>query len=276
MATVFLHEMTRPAFEENLATNPNAVAIIPVGAVEQHGPHIALGRDTFGATEVAREVAERTGSFVVLATWPGVSENHMGFTGTITLRPETLVNVMLDVVGSLGRHGIRRALLVNNHGGNKQALEYAALLCRRQAGVVTIVAAEAGKTMTAETNHRRKHMLDVHAGQGETGRMLAIRPDLVEMWRVQDWQPTMDLPDELLALLNPGPGIDPDVASQLLMAHLPPTHRFSSSGVYGFASPAEADAEVNKRELRARADLYVQLIELWKTIPVEALDLSGG
>lgn len=268
MSTVFLHEMTRPAFEEYLRANPEAVAIIPVGAVEQHGPHIALGRDTFGSIEMSKDVAERSGSFVVLATWPGYSEHHMGFKGTITLRPETLVNVIVDVVESLGRHGIRRVLLINNHGGNKQCLEYAAMLCRRQFGVVTVLAPDAAKTMTKETNHRRKQMLDIHAGQGETGRMLAIRPDLVEMWRVKGWKPTMALPEQLLALLNPGPGVDPDVAYQLVLAHLPYTHEFSSSGIYGFADPNEADVEVNNQELKARADLYVQLIELWKRIPV--------
>ncbi|MFP4200081.1 MAG: creatininase family protein, partial [Clostridia bacterium] len=88
--------MTRPAFEEYLESEPNPVAIIPLGSIEQHGPHLPLGTDSLAALAAAREVAGRTNSFVVQACLPGYSPHHMGFKGTITFKPKTLSLVIED------------------------------------------------------------------------------------------------------------------------------------------------------------------------------------
>jgi creatinine amidohydrolase len=102
-----------------------AVALVPVGAVEQHGPHLPVGLDVWVAGAVARAVAAREPG--VLAAEPlayGVSAHHNAFPGALTLRPATFIAVAVDVCRSLARNGFFPVLL-NGHGGNRAALAVA-------------------------------------------------------------------------------------------------------------------------------------------------------
>lgn len=101
------------------------LVIIPVGSLEQHGPNLSLGADTFLAEAASKIVAEELYPQVLLAPairW-GMSRHHMDFVGTVTLRPETLTLLILDIVNSLCHHGFGRFLLVNGHSGNRAVLE---------------------------------------------------------------------------------------------------------------------------------------------------------
>jgi creatinine amidohydrolase len=121
---VMLHELTRPDVEEWLRSDPVPVAIIALGSCEQHGPHLPLGMDTLHATAYARAVAERTNSIAVAPCLPGYSPHHMGFPGTLTFRDTTLRDILYDVCESLGRHGVKRQVIVNGHGGNREIIAY--------------------------------------------------------------------------------------------------------------------------------------------------------
>jgi creatinine amidohydrolase len=99
--------------------------ILPIGATEQHGPTGVLGTDAICAETLAWRTGELADAVVGPTLTVGMSEHHMAFPGSITLRPTTLVEVVRDVVLSLARHGFRRVFIVNGHGGNTASLDAA-------------------------------------------------------------------------------------------------------------------------------------------------------
>lgn len=92
--------------------------ILPVGSTEQHGPTGLIGTDSLCAEVVARGVGEATGAMVAPTLSFGMAQHHMAFVGTMTLRPQTLLGVLVDLLESLTRHGFQRCLVINGHGGN--------------------------------------------------------------------------------------------------------------------------------------------------------------
>jgi creatinine amidohydrolase len=92
--------------------------IIPIGSVEQHGPNGLIGTDHLCAEVVAHGVGDATGAAVAPTLAYGMSQHHLGFTGSATLRPSTMIMVIKDVVQSFAVHGFRRFFFINGHGGN--------------------------------------------------------------------------------------------------------------------------------------------------------------
>jgi creatinine amidohydrolase len=130
-----LPEMTWP--EARKALGQARVGLIPVGSFEQHGPNGTLEVDTGRAYAFGKLLAARTYPATILAP-PinmGVSYHHMNFAGTITLRPETFMAAVYDVVWSLQQHGLERFLILNGHGGNTPALGVVIVKLREELGV---------------------------------------------------------------------------------------------------------------------------------------------
>ena len=92
--------------------------LLPVGSIEQHGPNGLIGTDALCAELIARGVGEAAGAMVAPTLNFGMAQHHMAFCGTMTLRPQTLLAVLVDLLGSLARHGFERCLVINGHGGN--------------------------------------------------------------------------------------------------------------------------------------------------------------
>lgn len=104
------------------------VAVFPIGAIEQHGPHAPLRTDLIIAEEMAKEAARRAGALYLPPVNVGVSENHRHFDGSIYISEETMRRIVLETLTSLARHGVEKAIIVNGHGGNTDAINEA---CRR-------------------------------------------------------------------------------------------------------------------------------------------------
>lgn len=118
METIRIEEMTWPMVKRALEEGYKTV-IVPVGSIEQHGPHLPIGTDAYFGDCLGLRVAEKLGKTLVAPTLrPGCSEYHMDFPGTITLSTETLMHVLRDVCVSLDRHGFENILLLPTHGGN--------------------------------------------------------------------------------------------------------------------------------------------------------------
>src|SRR5437763_7325388 len=128
---ILLAQRSWPETRELLRTNE--IVLLPVGAHEQHGPGIAVSTDTISADGLCRRAAALLGERAAVAPPVpfGVSWHHMHFPGTITLTPQTLTTVLVEIVGALAHHGFPRVAIVNGHGGNSAAIGTAVEQCRQ-------------------------------------------------------------------------------------------------------------------------------------------------
>ncbi len=113
-----IERLTSAEIAEAIAAGART-AILPLGAIEQHGAHLPLSMDSDHADALALRVAERLGTALVLPTVRGrYSPHHLGFTGSLSVRPSTLEAICLDYCSSLAAHGFTRVVLFSGHIGN--------------------------------------------------------------------------------------------------------------------------------------------------------------
>jgi creatinine amidohydrolase len=117
---VYQHALTRREFRQRMGTGQLKAVLVPLGALEQHLEHLAMEHDWRSVNHVAREIAQRLTPHVLIAQtlMAGISEHHMRYAGTISLRPGTFLSVLFDVVDSLVRAGWKTIIVINGHGGN--------------------------------------------------------------------------------------------------------------------------------------------------------------
>jgi creatinine amidohydrolase len=193
----------------------------------------------------------------------------MGFKGTVTLSDQTLLAILMDVIGSLAEHGVKRFVLSNHHGGNTQTMNLAIQLAKREYRVMVHAPNGPSKTELAKlVDDRQKRYWDVHSGPTETRTALTEFPDLVEMWRLKDWTPTLAINPKLMEYMNPDRP-DFEVVSQVRAAcGEPDTDDFTSSGIYGVNDPRTSDVEEAKRRFEERVKFFTDFITEWKKIPI--------
>ncbi len=179
-----LMEMTNPEAEKILSET--ALAILPLGSVEQHGAHLPLGTDYYAAESFAKRIAFITGGLVVDFCPFGVTPLHMGFGGTVSLQSETMIRLMRDVVSSLHRHGARRVVFLNWHERNLPAIEIVAEDAQNAHEDLRILIVHAH--FIAKDMYGEKVGL-THGGELEALPILADRPGLAHLERATDPSP---------------------------------------------------------------------------------------
>ena len=169
---------------EVAALPTDTVAVLPLGAIEQHGPHLPLSTDHVTATSIAVAAVEVADVPVVLL--PGLaftkSDEHHAFPGSIWLSWDTLMSVLVDIGRSLQASGVTRLLFVNGHGGNSALGQVANRELRRRFGLRTFFAHPGVPVDQGGSGSAASELgMGVHGGHGETSLMLHLRPDLVRM-----------------------------------------------------------------------------------------------
>jgi creatinine amidohydrolase len=169
------------------------IAVLPLAAVEQHGPHLPVGTDTYIAEAYlarARALLPKQSAVAFLPVQQvGASDEHKAFRGTLTLSPQTALAMFIEIGESVRRAGIQKLVIINSHGGNIALIELAARELRVRHGMLAVHASWGrfgypdGLFSEAELTH------GIHGGDIETSIMLAAYPDLVVVQKIANFVP---------------------------------------------------------------------------------------
>lgn len=181
--SVFLANMTSP--EVRTALSQAGVVIVPVGSHEQHGPGMVISTDIVMATVMAGRVAMRLKPRAIVApSLPfGLSPHHMRFPGTITLTPETMTAVLMEVLSALKAHGAQRFFLLNSHGGNRALLSVITATARERLGVPVATAhslSGAADLLRERFGRATAHACEIEASVAMVLAPQLLRPDAME------------------------------------------------------------------------------------------------
>jgi creatinine amidohydrolase len=169
----------------------NVIAVLPVAAIEQHGPHLPVGVDAFINEGHLRRAITRVPANLPVLFLPlqaiGKSNEHIEFPGTLTFSVDTVIRAWTEIGESVARAGCRKLVFVNSHGGNVPAIDIVArdLRVRRNMLVVNSSWSRFGYPDGMFGPKERAH--GIHAGDYETSAMLAFRPELVRMGEARDF-----------------------------------------------------------------------------------------
>ena len=159
------------------------VAVLPVAATEQHGPHLPVGVDDYiNAGIVSAALPLMPDSVLVLpACHVGKSNEHTAYPGTLSLSAETLIRLWTEIGESVARAGLRKLVIVNSHGGQPQIMDIVVRDLRVRLGMFAVAA-----NLAALASERRLFSAEelrhgIHGGASETSQMLHLHPDLVSM-----------------------------------------------------------------------------------------------
>jgi creatinine amidohydrolase len=180
MKALILDELIWPELEEILPQVE--LAVVPVGSCEQHGPNTTYNTDTARAYNFAKMIGERFGNQILVCppVAYGISNHHMMFCGTITLRCETYINMLKDIAVALHKHGIRRIVYLNGHGGNQDSLGVTVNALKYEYGIDAYYSDIGGSIyaegITPEMGWTPKRG---HASESETSQAMALCPEVV-------------------------------------------------------------------------------------------------
>jgi creatinine amidohydrolase/Fe(II)-dependent formamide hydrolase-like protein len=233
------------------------VALLPVGSIEQHGTHLPLDTDAFDAEYLALKVAEACSDPkpLVLPLIPyGVSYHHEDFAGTVSVSPESLSQLVYDIGISAAHQGITKLVIINGHGGNSPALNFASQMINRDTHMFTCV--DTGETSDPDIRALVETPNDVHAGEVETSTSMAVRPGLVRRDTARKF-----IPQFSSRYLN--------FTSKRRVNWYTHTARISPDGVLG--DPTKASKEKGERIWKLMIENLVEFVEELKGMSLDEI-----
>ena len=241
------------------------VAVLPLGATEQHGPHLPLGVDTRLVDGIVAAALPQLPADVPALFLPtqaiGLSPEHARFAGTLTLSSETLIRLWKDIGAGVARAGVRKLVLFNAHGGHTGAMDVVARELREAHDLIVysvswfnLPLGEANAQFSAD-----EHRFGVHAGEVETSMMLALHGPLVRADAAQDFGSTARLRAADYTILGDGKSAKFGWAMQ----------DYNAEGAAGNA--AAATAEKGRRVVAAAAQQLASLLAEVAALPLSTL-----
>jgi creatinine amidohydrolase len=251
--------------QEYLSTSD--MIIIPLGSTEQHGPHLPLGTDFFEAFGMAKEISTRTGVVVAPVLSAGYSVYHCGFPGTLSLKPETMEQVLFETVEMLMKYGFCRLMFFNYHGGNNIVQQKVIHRINHSTEAVAIAIGIGGQIQKSEDGE----FFDWHAGKEETSIMLYLKPDLVKIDRIEQPKITFNPKVEKLYQLakqhrelTNAAGLYFGVPAETGKGGA--SHELSSNGIWSFSDVKASSKEIGEQEVNKMVEAAVKFIEAWKLV----------
>jgi creatinine amidohydrolase len=264
-----LQEMTWVEVKEYLQTSD--MVIVPLGSTEQHGPHLPLGTDFFEAFEISKKISAKTGVVVAPVVMVGYSSYHSGFTGTLSLTPETMEAVLFECVEYLIKYGFRKIMFFNYHGGNNIVQDMVIHRINRETEAIAF-AIGVGSSLHADDPD--EDFFDWHAGLSETSLMLYLKPELVRTELIE--QPDIHFTARMKALkvlADDNPDLEPvwhslfGVPSDTGKGGA--SHELSSNGIWSFSDVTSASTEIGEEAVDNAVERIAHLIDALKTVKGE-------
>ena len=262
---LLLYEMTWVDVQSYLEEND--MAIIPLGSIEQHGKHLPTGTDYFAALELSKRISAKTEVIVAPVLMVGYSDYHTGFPGTMSISTETMEQVVFECIESLIKHGFRRFMFYNAHGGNNIVQER---LIHRVNSSTSASAISIGVGSPLWPTEGIDYF-DWHAGKFETSLDLCLFPDLVQLDKAE--KPVIHFSDELeeMKLLSEEyPELtriwDSSMFLPVESGKGTAVHEISSNGVISFSDPKDASTEYGQPYVDSIVNSAVALIKAWKLV----------
>jgi len=251
------------------------IAVLPVAATEQHGPHLPLSVDTDLVNGMVQASLPHLPADLPVLFLPtqtvGYSPEHARFAGTLTLKPETIVRLWTDLGESVAASGVRKLLFFNSHGGQVSVMDMVARDLRARLDMLVYSCSWFNLPLQDAQGHDLRqrfspdeHRFGVHAGQTETALMLALRPERVQMQHAQDFASTSRDRAARFAVL--GNGSSAKMAWQM--------QDYNPQGAAGQAVKATADD--GKALLDAAGRALARLIAEIDALPADTLKSSSA
>lgn len=272
----YLPHMTWPEVAD-LLTRTDMV-ILPVTSIEQHGLQGPLGTDFLNGLERAKLVAQQTDVLVAPILLPGNSPYHMGFAGTVTLPAETIQLVFFQSAQSLIRHGFKRFLILNSHGGNQAISRYIVDRINQETEGIAVELGEAIEPFldraaaSAIARAPEARIFDRHGGVNETSSSLYLTPGLVNLQAAKPTALTMPAHlERMLPLVAAGDA----TASRVFLAEglkaestgkQTSAKEMSSTGAWSLGDPKDATAEQGRADTDRFVKAAVAFIDRWKQL----------
>jgi creatinine amidohydrolase len=266
----YLPHMTWPEVRD-LLTRTDMV-IMPVASLEEHGHQGPIGTDFLNGLERAKLVAQKTDVLVAPILFPGNSPYHMAFPGTITLPAETIQLVYFQAAQSLIRHGFKRFLILNSHGGNQAISRYIVDRINQETAGIAVELGEAAEPFVKRSTRQEPRAFDRHGGVNETSASLYLTPNLVNIGAART--APLTLKPHLQQMLEQVVAGDPTATRVFLAESLKAeetgkgtsTREMTETGVWSQRELTAASAERGREDAESFVVAAAAFIERWKQL----------